>query len=105
MKNLSLLQLILIIMIAFVGSAFQHDKPSAIIEGSVLAATTGKPLADVYLYIVAGEEETVTHADGRFTLKTWQAFPVRCTVEHKNYARQIVLIRQAGKIEVTLQHK
>lgn len=105
MKNLSLLQLILIIIIAFAGSAFQSNKTSSVIEGSVFAETTGKPVADVYLYIVAGEEEAVTLADGKFTLKTWQNFPVRCTLEHKNYARQVLLIRKAGKVSVTLQHK
>jgi hypothetical protein len=60
---------------------------SYLLQGSIVNKESGKPLADVYLYTVKGEEEAVTNRQGVFKLETWQKLPVTLFVhagEHEN---------------------
>ena len=105
MKKIPALQLVLSAGIIVIHTAFYPSLLPAVIKGKVIVEGTAAPVANAYLYILPGEEETVTANDGTFVLKTWQKLPARCTVEHTSYARQTVLIRQAGTITVQLQLK
>lgn len=105
MKNLPAWLFVLLITFAFIHTSFQSLHQPVIIKGSVVANDAGTPVADAYIYTLAGEEEAITGQDGNFTLKTWQSFPVRCTVDHKHFWRQIVLVKQAGTVLVKLQPK
>lgn len=105
MKNLSILQLVLLIAIAFTGAAFQQKNKPVFITGKVIAENTGIPVTGAYVYTVAGEEEALTQKDGSFTLKTWQSLPVRCTVEHKNFVQNVQVIRQTDAISIKLRQK
>lgn len=60
------------------------------LQGKVVDAQSGKPVAAAHVYIVQGEEEVFTSANGEFSLKTWQKYPVTVTVEHKGYKKQSV---------------
>jgi len=58
------------------------------LQGKVVDALSGKPVTAAHVYIVQGEEEVFTSANGEFSLKTWQKYPVTVTVEHKAYKKQ-----------------
>lgn len=60
------------------------------LQGKVVDAQSGKPVTTAHVYIVQGEEEVFTSANGEFSLKTWQKYPVVVTVEHKGYKKQSV---------------
>ncbi len=60
------------------------------LQGKVIEAQSGKPVSAAHVYIVQGEEEVFTSANGEFSLKTWQKYPVTVTVEHKVYKKQSV---------------
>lgn len=75
------------------------------IEGSVLDATTGKPVKDVYVYTVSGEEENLTDAKGRFKFKTWKALPVSCTATHKDFKQEVIQVKDTNPITIKLSRK
>lgn len=60
------------------------------LQGKVVDAQSGKPVATGHVYIVQGEEEVFTSSNGEFSLKTWEKYPVTVTVEHKGYKKQSV---------------
>ncbi len=57
----------------------------ATLKGQVTDARTGKPVANVHLFIVRGEEEVFSSAKGEFSLKTWSALPAVIIVQHQLY--------------------
>jgi len=56
------------------------------IKGVVLDTTTNKPVANAYVYIVKGEEESLTDKNGAFSIETWQHLPLLLTVQQANAA-------------------
>lgn len=59
------------------------------IKGVVLDAQSGKPLAGVYLYVVKGEEESLTDAKGTFVLESWQSLPLQLTVQYGGAVKNV----------------
>jgi len=53
------------------------------LQGIVVSKETGKPLADIYLYAVKGEEEAFTNKKGEFRFVTWKKLPVTIHVRYK----------------------
>ena len=43
----------------------------AYVNGVVFDKQTNKPLPDVYVYIIKGEEEAITDQQGKFSFTTW----------------------------------
>lgn len=60
----------------------------ATLKGQVTDARTGKPVVNVHLFIVQGEEEVFSSAKGEFSFKTWMALPAVITVKHQLYKTQ-----------------
>ena len=58
--------------------SFQHS-----LHGVVADKETGKPLPDIYIYTVKGEEEAITNKSGQFKFVTWQKLPLTLNVIHK----------------------
>jgi len=54
-------------------------------------------ISNAYVYVVAGEEETLSIKDGKFSLKTWQPLPLVLVIEHADFEKQRLVIRNAGK--------
>lgn len=80
------------------------QKP-AIISGTVLQKNL-KPVEKCYLYIISGEEEAISDKDGKFTISTWQPFPVTIKAEHIQYKKQnIKMDKPARDIIVKLEPK
>ncbi len=58
-----------------------------VIQGTVVDSHSGQPLSKAYLYIISGEEEAMTDAAGRFSISTWQPFPVTVTATYPGYVK------------------
>ncbi|MFT3701499.1 MAG: carboxypeptidase-like regulatory domain-containing protein [Agriterribacter sp.] len=95
----------MLLIVVISASAFQTSEPQ-IIKGNVIEKGSLQPVQNAYVHTLTGEEETITKKDGSFTLKTWQAFPVKCTVEHKNFStKEITINKNDDKITVYLEGK
>lgn len=77
------------------------------IQGKVVAQGSKAAVYSAYIHITAGEEEAITDKDGNFKIKTWQKLPVTCTVEHKDFVKQKIIVNEnnATKLVITLQEK
>ena len=57
------------------------------LKGIVVSGKNGKPLKDVLVYALAGEEEALTDAEGKFHLNTFQKIPLVLTAEKPQYKK------------------
>lgn len=97
--------LAMLLLLGYGFTAFQHGDPQ-IIQGKVVQEGSLSPVEDAYVHTLVGEEETFTKKDGSFVLKTWQALPVECTVEHKDYAvKKISINKDKDKVIIYLAKK
>jgi hypothetical protein len=73
------------------------------LQGKVVDLHSGKPVKGAHVYIVRGEEEVFSSANGEFVLKTWQPLPVEITVEYNGYKRQTARFSaQTKKLVISL---
>lgn len=56
----------------------------AVVEGQVVAESSGKAVSGVHVYIIEGEEEALTDANGNFRIRTWQKFPLQLTAKYRD---------------------
>ena len=56
-------------------------------SGVIVGKHNSEPLANVYVYTVKGEEETLSNSSGNFRLLTWGKLPVTIYFETKGFAR------------------
>jgi hypothetical protein len=63
-------------------------------QGITLNNLTKQPVENVHLYVVSGEEETLSGKDGVFKLTTWQQLPVTVMIEHSRYKTTRVLLKE-----------
>ena len=89
-------QLKLVMLLALVvNTSFETPSKHTILGGEIVSGTNER-ISDAYVYVVSGEEETLSLKDGKFSLKTWQPLPIVLNIEHKNFRKQQVVIRAAG---------
>jgi len=67
-----------------------------VVEGKIVSESTGKPIPRAYAYIIEGEEEALTDANGRFRIQTWQKFPLTLTVKYRNRAATRLQVQDAS---------
>ena len=76
------------------------------LKGIVLMAGSNKPIKDVYLYIIKGEEEATTNSRGEFEITTWQKAPFFLTVKHAQFKDAVIKIKSLEeRVTVFLQPK
>ncbi len=63
----------------------------------VVEKETGKPVANVHVYIVHGEEEAMTDSKGSFSIDSWQSFPLKLTVEAIGFKRTVTIVEKENK--------
>jgi hypothetical protein len=80
-------------------------KPAIRVEGTVVSDQTGKPVGFAHVYIVDGEEEALTNAKGEFKIESSKAFPVKITVEHKDFQKTSVGVSSGGRQIIRLRPK
>src|SRR5688572_27395679 len=76
------------------------DKPVSNQQKTVtgtIVGTANEGVTNAYVYVVAGEEETLSVKDGKFTLKTWQPLPLLLVIEHNDFEKQRIVIRASEK--------
>src|SRR5687767_2940386 len=79
------------------GSAEAQKSSPSIIEGKVVAESTGQPVAQAHVFILDGEEEALTNNKGEFRIRTWQSAPFKLTVEkHDAFKRVSIVIKNAS---------
>jgi hypothetical protein len=67
------------------------------IEGVVISEQSGKPLGNIHVYIIEGEEEDVTNSKGEFKIQTWKKFPFTLTAQSSNYETASIVVKEASK--------
>ena len=94
------IQKILFILFSF-GTVFGQTTLSKVqpakIEGVVVLEQSGKPVRDIHVYIVEGEEEDVTNNKGEFKIQTWHRFPLTLTARSSNYEPVNIVVKDASK--------
>jgi hypothetical protein len=99
MKLLYLFSLVILNLLP--GNNHEATKLQGIVVGK-----DNRPVSNAYLFVVKGEEETITGSNGQFALTTWQKFPVSLSVEHPDYKKVKLLIKDAGQKQVIkLEHQ
>jgi len=76
--------------------AFTPEKMITTVKGSVVDSKTGNPVTGAYIIAVAGEEETLTDQQGKFTFRISLALPATITIKHKDYADTTYTLRDAS---------
>src|SRR6201989_1926089 len=91
----------LFIFFVFVGVIFNQTslfkQPPVYIEGTVISEQSGKPLSNIHVYIVEGEEEDVTNNKGEFKIQTWKKFPLTLTAKSSNYETANIVVKDSSK--------
>lgn len=78
------LKILLPVLFLFFQQQVKHTGTAQVIEGNIVSERTNKPIARAYVYLVEGEEEAMTDANGYFRIETWKKFPVELTVKYLN---------------------
>ena len=76
------------------------NQPASVKLQGVVVGKDNRPVSNAYLFVIKGEEETITGSNGQFALTTWQKFPVSLSVEHPEYKKLKLLIKDAGQKQV-----
>jgi hypothetical protein len=86
--------LLTILTVSVMAFGRSHAQPNAVlIKGKVINESTGKPIGDVHVFIVDGEEEALTNAQGEFTIRSWQKGPFKVTAEKAgHFGRSTIVV-------------
>ena len=89
------------------GSVEAQKTSPSIVEGKVVAESTGQPITQAHVYILDGEEEALTNNKGEFRIKTWQSAPFKLTAEKLGAFRRvsIVITDPSAKQVIRLQSR
>lgn len=77
---------------AILGFSQTRKEAPFIVEGKVIAESTGKPVQNAHVYILDGEEEALTNSDGEFRIQSWQKTPFKLTVKSYNTYRDASIV-------------
>jgi len=95
--------LIMSAIIPVILSTVPRSKPSEYkVRGSVASKETGKPLANIYLYTVKGEEEAITNQKGEFSLVSWQKLPVTLYIHKEDENVRVLISNPSQFIKIKL---
>lgn len=72
-----------------------HTPEVNTLKGKVVMADSRKPVSNVLVYVIEGEEESLTNSKGEFSIKTRKDFPVEVTAQQ--------LSGRKSKVKVTAQ--
>ncbi|WP_336514231.1 carboxypeptidase regulatory-like domain-containing protein [Pollutibacter soli] len=73
------------------------------VYGKVTDSVSHRNISGAHVFVVQGEEETFTNSTGEFVIKTWQKLPVKVTVQHHRYNKEIRNYSSGTKqLEITL---
>jgi hypothetical protein len=76
-------------------SATRDSRLPELVKGKIIDIATQSPVENAYIYIISGEEETLSSRNGSFEITTWQAFPLTITINHEQYQKLAVVYKKA----------
>lgn len=91
--------LVAVPVLIFSTTEIYPGKPAEII-GQIIHTETGQRIENAYVYIISGEEESLTDKNGRFFITTWQQLPVTLVIEHPQYKKRKVRTTDASQKQV-----
>jgi hypothetical protein len=68
--------------------------PGATTVSGKVVGENNEAIRNAYVYVVKGEEETLTMANGQFLLKSWQPLPLTLIIEHGGFEKRRILIKR-----------
>jgi hypothetical protein len=101
MYRFTLSRYFLLLTIPFIGAFIT---PGATTIAGKVIGEDNRTIVNAYVYVIAGEEETLTMRDGDFQLKTWQPLPLTLVVEHGEFEKQRILIKKHGQHVIVKLH-
>lgn len=102
MKRILPLLLVMITVLTSFNNAHEQQK---IISGKIIGEQN-EGISRAYVYVVAGEEETLSLANGNFLLRTWQKLPLTLVIEHSDFGKQKFVISEIrGSITIKLSDR
>ncbi len=100
MKSLPAYQwLVAVPALIFSTTEIYPGKPAEI-SGQIIHTDTGQRIENAYVYIVSGEEESLSDKNGKFSITTWQQLPVTLVIEHPQYKKKKVRTSDASQKQV-----
>lgn len=72
------------------------------LHGTISNKETGKPLPDIYLYTVKGEEEAITNKKGEFKFISWQKLPLTLFIHRENNNLRVLISNPSELIRIKL---
>jgi len=95
--------------IAFLLFGFQSKtalSPAVVVRGTIVSEDTDAPVANAHVYIVQGEEESLSNSRGEFRIESWQKAPYRLTIDQPDHQRLTVSVTDPGrKLVIRIKHK
>lgn len=96
---------ILFIWVCLFGTSFTPAE-TITIRGKVIQTDNQQAIKKAYVYIISGEEETLSLSDGQFSIRTWQKFPIKVVVEHRDYLPASALLKKSEhELVISLKKK
>lgn len=96
---------LLLPIVAILGFSKLHSSKRITVRG-ILLSSNGKPVPNALVAVRLGEEETLSRADGAFSVETASQPPFILTVEHPDYQKTKQKVEQPDKkltIQLTLK--
>ena len=72
------------------------------LKGVVANKETARPLPDIYVYTVKGEEEGITNKNGEFKFATWQKLPVTLYIHKEDENIRVLISNPSELIKIKL---
>ena len=72
------------------------------LQGVVANKETGRPLPDIYVYTVKGEEEGITNKNGEFKFVTWQKLPMTLYIHKEDENIRVLISNPSELIKIKL---
>lgn len=105
MKLQLLRPLAIMLLTIFICTSFTPEN-TITIKGKIIQGDNKQAIDKAYVYIVSGEEETLSLSDGQFSIRTWQKFPITVVVEHADYQPTKTLLKKPDQeVLISLKKK
>ena len=72
------------------------------LQGVVANKETGRPISDIYVYTIKGEEEGITNKNGEFKFVTWQKLPVTLYIHKEDENIRVLISNPSELIKIRL---
>ena len=93
---------IMAILLPLLNTSANSNPLEYTLQGIVANKETGRPLSDIYVYTVKGEEEGITNKNGEFKFATWQKLPVTLYIHKEDENIRVLISNPSELIKIKL---